>query len=375
MQSPMFRFYIIVLFSCISSASVKAQIEEAFPVSTVSYKVVQDDPKDVNNLWIHIQPFTVDAMRMNTAIGSGLDITYVPIPKLELKGGIRGNLIDAFDLQRASANRNAFITTQESKREQGKMILTNGFSRFYSAEIGGTYAVHDVLKDGTSKIILADQAIPGNTAMVEKIEVNAKVRQIIGARLGFNTLATTASLQNALEDQNVVLKGDKGTIIDPKGTSSSNGFKTANNNNLLYSNFSSTGIYIGASMQKIKNITIKTERNGILTNNTILTYYADLILNPWTGLENIEARNVGKDGSETFNSSPMKLNKFGGRAGFELRYNQASLISIGAEIGYRPSISGQGAYAVLKLSFPTFSFGATSQKVATNVGKTQSLSQ
>jgi hypothetical protein len=375
MQSPMFRFYIIVLFSCIASTSVKAQIEEAFPASTVSYKVVQDDPKDLNHLWIHIQPFTVDAMRMNTAIGSGLDITYLPIPKLELKGGIRGNLINAFDLQRAAANRNASITTQESKREQGKMVLTNSFSRFYNAEIVGTYAFLDVLKDGTSKIILADQAIPGNTAMVEKIEVNAKVRQIIGARLGFNTMATTASLQNALEDQNVVLKGDKGTIIDPKGTSTTNGFRTANNNNLLYSNFSSTGIYLGASIQKIKNVTIKTERNGILANNTILTYYADLILNPWTSLENIEARNVGKEGSETFDSSPLKLNKFGGRAGFELRYNQASLISIGAEVGYRPSISGQGTYAVLKLSFPTFSFGASSQKVATNVGKTQSLSQ
>ena len=371
----MFRFYTTVLFTICFFLNGNAQIEEAFPASTVSYKVVQDDPKDLNHLWIHIQPFTVDAMRMNTAIGSGLDITYLPVPKLELKGGIRGNLIDAFDLQRAAANKNAFITTQESKREQGKMILTNSFARFYSAEIGGTYSVHDVLKDGTSKIILADQAIPGNTAMVDKIEVNAKVRQIIGARLGFNTMTTTASLQNAMEDQQVVLKGDKGTVIDPKGTSSPNGFKTAGNNNLLYSNFFSSGIYVGVSLQKIKNITIKTDRNGILANNTILTYYADLILNPWTSLQNIEARNVGKDGSETFDSSPLKLNKVGGRAGFELRYNQASLISVGAEVGYRPSISGQGMYAVLKLSFPTFSFGASSQKVATNVGKSQSLSQ
>jgi len=371
----MFRFYAIVFFTFCSFLKGNAQIVEAFPASTVSYKVVQDDPKDLNHIWIHIQPFTVDAMRMNTAIGSGVDVTYLPIPRLELKGGIRGNLIDAFDLQRAAANRNAFITTQESKREQGKMILTNSFARFYAAEIGGTYAIKDVIKDGTTKIILADQAIPGNTAMVDKIEVNAKIRQIIGARLGFNTMSTTASLQNALEDQNVVLKGDKGTLIDPKGTSSANGFKTADNNNLLYSNFSSSGIYIGASMQRIKNVTIKTERNGILANNTIITYYADLILNPWTSLQNIEARNVGKEGSETFDSSPLKLNKIGGRAGFELRYNQASLISIGAEIGYRPAISGQGMYAMLKLSFPTFSFGATGQKVATNVGKTQSLSQ
>jgi len=372
----MFRFYpIALLFGVLIQLDCKAQISEAFPASTVSYKVVQDDPKDLNHLWIHVQPFTVDAMQMNTAIGSGLEITYLPISKLELHGGIRGNVIDAFDMQRAAATRNASITTQESKREVGKMVLTNSFSRFYAAEVGGTYAINDKIIDGTTKIILADQAITNNTNFTEKIEVNAKIRQIIGARIGFNTMASTVGLQNAINDQNILLKGNQGTEINNGGTKSANGFKTANNANLLYSNFSSTGFYLGGSLQRIKNIAIKTERNGILANNLIMTYYADLLINPWTRLENLEAQNVGKSGSETFDVSPIKLNKIGGRAGFELRYNQASLISIGAEIGYRPSISNEGLYGVIKLSFPAFSFGSTEQKVATNVGKTQSLSQ
>jgi len=372
----MFRFYYILIFAFISTLpESSAQIEEAFPLSTVSYKVVQDDPKDLNHLWIHIQPLTVDALQMNTVIGTGLDITYVPFPKLELKGGIRGNLIDAFDLQRASANRNASIKTQESKREQGSMILTNSFSRFFTTELGGTYALSDKLLDGTTKIILADQAIPDKTAMVEKIEINAKIRQILGARLGVNSMASTVAVQQAIEDQSLSLKGDQGTILNSKGTLSSNGFKTDINNNLLFSNFSSTGFYLGASLQRIKNVSIKTERQGILSDNKIITYYADLFINPWTKLEDIQARNVGKTGSETFDVSPIKLNKIGGRAGFELRYNQASLISIGAEIGYRPAISSQGMYAMLKLSFPTFSFGSSHQKVATNVGSNQSLSQ
>jgi hypothetical protein len=42
-------------------------------------------------------------------------------------------------------------------------------------KIGGDpAAVRRAIKDGSSKIILAEQAIPGNTTMPEKIEVNAK---------------------------------------------------------------------------------------------------------------------------------------------------------------------------------------------------------
>ena len=369
------RFYAVIFLTMIGIHNIKAQVSEAFPASTVTYKVVLDDPKDLNNLWIHIQPVTLDIMQMNSVIGSGLDVTYVPVSKLELKGGVRGNLVDAFDIQRFAANKNSFITTQESKREQGKMVVTNNFSRFFAAEIGGTYAIKDMIKDGSSKIILAEQAIPGNTTMPEKIEVNAKVRKIFGARLGLNSMASTVAVQKALKDQSVDLKGDKGTIISNQGTSSPSGFKTADNNNLLYSNFASTGIYLGASFQTIKNIAIKTDRNGILAQNSILTFYGDLIINPWTRVEDIQAKNVGKEGSETFNASPIKVNKIGARAGFELRYNQSSLISVGGELGYRPAISGQGLYAQLKISFPCFSFGNSQQKVATNVGKTQSLSQ
>ncbi len=364
----------LTLFS-VASFPAFSQLESSYPSQAVSYKVLQDDPGDLNNLWLHVQPLTVDVMQMNAVVGSGLEVRYLPIPKLELQGGVRGNFINSFDFQRNSALQGASITTQESKREQGKMVITNSFSRFYNVEIGGFYHILDDVKDGSSKIILTDQAVPDKISFPDVIDVNAKSRQILGARLGFSSLGTTVSVKNALKNQNVTLKGDQGTVLSAAGTSSSNGFKTEFNNNSLYSSFHSTGFYIGAGFQRIKNLSIKTDKQGIVSNNSILSVYADLMFNPWTNLASIQAQQVSGTGKEKFDLSPLSLNKFGGRAGFEIRYNQASFVSVGAEIGYRPSIQGQGFYGLFKLSIPTFSFGMGQRKVANNIGKNQSLSK
>jgi hypothetical protein len=269
----------------------------------------------------------------------------------------------------------ASITTQETKREQGQMVLTNSFGRFYSFETGGFYQLSDQMKDASAKIILTDQAEPGKTSFPEVLDVNTKSRQILGVRLGATSLSTTVSVQKAMEKQDISIKGDQGTVLSSNGTTSPTGFKTPYNANELYSTFSSTGIYLGGGFQRIKNISIKTDKHGIVSNNSILTVYADLIFNPWTELSSITARQVSKNVNESYDLSPLKLQKVGGRAGFEIRYNQASFVSIGAEIGYRPAIQGQGFYGLFKLGIPTFSFGSKSGKVANNIGKNQSLSK
>ena len=366
---PAFALFILL------SPLANAQVDVAFPSQSVNYKIVQDDPKDLNHLWIKVQPLTVDLMQMNAAVGSGLEVTYLPKPGLQIDGGIRGNLINAFDIQRTAAKNNASITTQASKREQNEMVVTNLFSRFFAFEVGAMYAFKDENKDGASKIVLGDNAVPGNTAFPEVIEVNAKSREIWNARLGVSSLTTTVSLQNAIEKQEVTVEGSNGTKLTKEGSTSANGFKTSSNTNEPFSNFSATGFYAGAAFQKIKNISIKTDRQGIVSNNSILTLYADVMFAPWTTLEDMHARMVGQSTEETFNVSPIKINRLGGRIGAEVRYNQASFVAVGAEIGYRPSIQGEGMYAVVKLSIPAFSFGATKSKISTNVGQNQSLTQ
>lgn len=368
-------FLTVFVIFCVTVQSAKAQLDAAFPSSSVNYKVISDDPKDLNHLWIHIQPITIDGGQMNLAVGSGLGITYLPKPNIELQGGIRGNLINALDFQRFSSGQGATITWQESKREQSEMKLTNVFSRFYQWQVGGTYYFNDIEKTGGSKIILNENAIPGNTSFPENIEVDAKIRQLMGVRFGLSSMATTVSLNRAIEDQDISIQGDKGTTINAKGTQSGNGFSTSGNSNSIFSSFYSTGFNLGFALQRIKNISIKTDRQGILSNNSIITFYGDILFNPWTRLDAIETRWKNSGTAENFSTNAIKLSKLGGKVGAEIRYNQASFISLGAEIGYQPSIQGEGWFGVLKLCMPTFSFGATRSKVASNIGKNQSLTQ
>ncbi len=100
-----------------------------------------------------------------------------------------------------------------------------------------------------------------------------------------------------------------------------------------------------------------------------------MIFNPWTQLDDINAKWYGKSTTEAFSTSTINLQKIGGRIGAEVRYNQASFISLGAELGYMPAIQNEGFYGLIKLSIPTFSFGTTRSKLATNIGRNQSLTQ
>ena len=369
------KSYILFLFLAIFSTRLQAQIEEAIPSSSVNYKVLDDNPKDLNTLWVHVQPITVDAIGMNIVVGSGLEFNYNPIPKWDFRAGFRGNFINTMDLQRNAATHSGGITTQESKREQGQLIITNTFSRFYNVDLGASYAISDKEKKGTTKVVLLESAEQGVSAMPEIIEIDCKVRHIWSARLGLQSMATTVSLQKAMDKQDVSLKGDKGTVLSSSGTTTSNGFKTATNHNEVFSNFFSTGFNVGGSLQLVKNVSIKTEKQGVLSNNSILTVYADVLMAPWTKIEDINTRKVGDGTEETFDASPIKLNQIGGRIGMDMRFNQSAYLSYGIEAGVKPSIQGQGLYLVAKLGIPVFSFGASKHKVATNVGQNQSLTQ
>lgn len=357
------------------SLPVLAQLESSFPAPSVQYKVIQDDPLGVNPFWIHVQPVLVDASAMNLVVGSGLELTYVPLRRLELKTGFRTNFVNRLDARRQAALLSSGIVTQESKREQAEMVLTDGFRRYMAFEAGGFYTLRETTLDGLSKITL-DQALePEKAAFVSQIEVNARVRQCLGIRAGFLWSSGTVSVDRALEKQNAVLTGSAGSQLSKSGTRNPSGFSTPVNANSLFTGFTSSGFYLGGGMQRTKNISIKSDRQGIISNNSIVTFYGDLIFNPWTRLSDISARKAGTGQTETFGVSGIRLDKFGARAGFEIRYNQASFLSVGAELGYRPAIQGQGAYALIRLAVPTFSMGLRPRKPASNVGKNQSLSK
>lgn len=351
------------------------QVEEAIPSNAVNYKTILDDPKDMDYLWLLVQPFTVDAGAMNLMIGSGMDLIYRPKSEFELSLGFRGNVFNVFDLHRDAARQGTTIQTQLSKREQGALVITQPFTRNYHLEIGGTYFLWDRLADGTAKIHLSDGVQPEKVSHSEPILVDAKRWQRVGVRLGLISEAMTLSLSRAIDRQNLEWKGSEGTVLSQAGTKSANGFSTPTNTNKIYSNFYSTGFFLGGVFSTSKNISLKTDRFGIVAHNSILTFYGDLMFNPFLRIADVQTREVGGSQVETFSGKDIKTNNLGARIGLDLRFNQKMYYALGIETGIRPSIQGQGFYGLLKVSFPAFSLTGKPQRASNNVGKNQSLSQ
>ncbi|MDH4058282.1 MAG: hypothetical protein OEU76_05930, partial [Cyclobacteriaceae bacterium] len=61
------------------------------------------------------------------------------------------------------------------------------------------------------------------------------------------------------------------------------------------------------------------------------------------------------DQRRTYDIGPLKTKSFGFRAGIEGKFNRTLSWAYGGEIGYRPSVEGQGFFAMLKISIPVFS--------------------
>jgi hypothetical protein len=347
-----------------------AQLESSYPSSAVLYKVLVDDPSIQNQLWLHLQPLTVDGMTMNASVGSGLEAHWIsPLKGIEFHGGIRGNFFNAMDLQkRASSTAAVFIQTDKYD-DPIKNPLSGNLNRFLAWEAGGFYPIKEFLKNGKANI-----SIPDQTGVSENLELNAKVLRTLGARLGVNSLMSTVSLNKAMEDQNLELVGNRGNRLSPKGATISSVYRTEDGLNSLFTSFASTGFYAGIGMQRRKNLNIKTETLGIISSNSILSFYADVMINPWTSLQPFAYAANGSGDKEEFEVDKIKVLKMGFRTGFEIRHNENPFISAGGEIGYRPAIQGQGFYAALRIGIPVFSIGNQSfSRPSTNVGSDQSI--
>jgi hypothetical protein len=355
---------------CLLAGNASAQLESSYPSSAVLYKVLVDDPAVQNQLWLHVQPLTADGMTMNASVGSGLETHWIsPFKGIEFHAGIRGNFFNAMDLQkRASSSAAVFIQTDKYD-DPVRNPLAVSLSRFLAWEAGGFYPLKEFMKNGKANI-----SIPDQTGVAENLELNAKVLRTLGARLGVNSLMSTVSLNKAMEDQNLELVGNRGNRLSPKGATISPVYRTEDGVNSLFTSFASTGFYAGIGMQRRKNLNIKTETLGIISSNSILSFYADVMLNPWTSLQPVAYARNGSGEKEEFNVDQVKLMKLGFRTGFEIRHNENPFISAGGEIGYRPSIQGQGFYAALRIGIPVFSIGNQSfARPSTNVGADQSI--
>lgn len=333
MYKAIFRSTIFFLV-CISTV---AKAQEKKEKQAVTYEELYDEPYSINKLFIGFQPLYGELFATNVNAGFGLEASYYYKDKFDLKAHFRKTYSSQFfDFNRQAALENSDVQTKPQV-----------FSYY---ELGGTYHVKDKDASGKTRMVLYKKSFRGNrwaANVPQHAEVPCKVRKIIGARLGGILWNSSVDLNRALKSQNLTnldLTDDSGnslplnTIPDPL-TGISKNFS-------VYGNLYSTNVYVGGSMSWFRNVAVSFDKFDEGLDDGLLTLYFDILFAPSLKVDPVTYQNI------EYSADAIKTSSFGFRAGIDGKFNRTLSWSYGGELGLRPSISGQGFYAMFKISFP-----------------------
>jgi hypothetical protein len=313
--------------------------------TAVTYEEIYDEPYSVNKLFIQFQPLYADLFATNVNAGFGLEASYYHKDRFDFRGNFRKTYSQKFyDFSRDLAIK----TSDVDNRPQ--------VYNYY--ELGGTYHVKDFEESSKTKMILYKNSYKGGkwAARVPlTAEVPCKVRKIYGARLGGILWKSSTDISRALDKQgltNADLKSPEGNTIPLT--------QTVNGNVVpfdVFSNISTTGLYVGGSMTWIKNVAVNFDKFEEGIDDLMFTAFVDILVSPSIKIDDIvytTDKGTPDAVTRTYSVSPIKTKTFGFRAGIEGKFNRAWSWAYGGEFGYRPSIQGRGFYALIKISFPVF---------------------
>ena len=303
----------------------------------VTYEEIFDEPYGINKLFIGFQPLYGEAFATNVNAGFGVEATYFYQDKADFNAHFRMPYSASFfDLNRDLAAKNATTGTKPQS--------------FSYIELGGTYHFKDVEESSKTKMVLYRNSYKGNKwagRVPLTAEVPSKVRKIYGARLGAIVWNATTDLNRVMEKQNIGF----GELTSSEG----NGLPSTYLDNFgrpqdlrVFSNLSSAGLYVGGSMSWFRNIAVSFDSYEDAVDDGMLTLFFDILYSPVLNMDPVQYQ-----GTE-YSVKAIKTNALGFRLGIDGKFNRTLSWSYGGELGYRPSVKGQGFFAMFKISFPVF---------------------
>lgn len=355
-----------------AGTAAHAQLSNPLSTRVINYKTVFDDPYDINQLWVNLSPISAYAGSDNVSLGYGVSARLFVKSKLQFTGSFHSNYAPGTDLMRTNAKQNASVhLLPVGERHDAVYKQVNTFIPFSLVELGVQYAISDVEKRSTSRIMLTSKKVRVmEFTNVDEISVNSRNRHIWGVRLGGQSYGSTVSLNKPMERQGAILTTDNGTQLTAQGQTLSEGNASTKYRNQLYSNLRVAAVTVGGSYQLIRNVAIKADKFGNLANNIIVSTFADVMVAPSPMLDDVRiARATG--GYDTYSTKGLAVRKLGFRTGFDVSYNQDLHYSFGAEMGVRPGLQSQGFYVAARVSFPALAFRLNRSRLANQVNAAQ----
>jgi hypothetical protein len=329
---------ILFLMVCITLESELMFAQDRKDKTAVTYEELYDEPYSVNRLFVGFQPFYGELFATNVNAGFGAEASYYLKEKVDFKAHFRKTYSSSFyDFSRDLARRNSNV---DNKPE---------IFNYY--EVGGTYHFKDFESASKTKMVLYKNAYKGDkwaSRVPLHAEVPCKLRKIYGGRLGAIIWNSTTDLTRALDKQeltNADLVNSESiglpvTYIDPV-TNKARDFK-------VFSNIYSTGLYVGGSMTWIRNVAVSFDKYEEGIDYGIMTVFFDVLYAPGLKVKDVLYNN------DVYSVDVLKKSPVGFRLGIDGKFNRQLSWGYGGEFGYRPSIQGQGVFAMFKISFPIY---------------------
>lgn len=321
-----YKFFLIILFFLFGHFLLPAQniIED----DSITYETFYDDPMHINKLYFHIQPVYGELFMTNVNFGYGLEVDYFLKNSFDFNASFRRAYGQKTDFVRDVAEKNSDVLNDPKK--------------FYFAELGLAYHIIDREEASRAKFILYSKTFQyGNkweTMVPKYINAPAQLRRIYGVRLG------AASYQSTIDVNRIII--NQGEIPND-----------ALNGLSAYSNIVNYGFYIGGLMKLIKNVTINFDQiYQQVTNDLIFSTYLDLLVFPFTTVEDIRYIPSAGSPEEILSGVNINTTMIGARAGINGKFNRDFSFGYNVELGYRPGIQGQNFYILGKISFPLLGF-------------------
>ncbi|HTF04345.1 MAG TPA: hypothetical protein VK826_09975 [Bacteroidia bacterium] len=268
----------------------------------VQYKVTRDDPNDICNFWMFLDPFQMDAPLKN---------------------------IDGFSFNTGIAG--IGLVQKRFGFDYGFRIGTLTFGKLMSAEAkramqieaGGLFTLSDrtATRSNTKIVLSVTESTNANGDRIETtkfIRIPALRRTIIHARGGL------------YYKRNPFGRPDEELGSDIEG------------------NLTSVGVYLGISRMGVSNVFLNTNTDGKASRSGILRFYADVIFCPVRKFEPYGQSSAVPASFKVSGPLGFRIGFYGMPCEDRATKKKKALMAVGGEVGIRP---GDGIYCTGSFMF------------------------
>ncbi|HQQ93142.1 MAG TPA: hypothetical protein PLQ93_01200 [Bacteroidia bacterium] len=294
----------------------------------VSYTVKNDDPYDIRNLCISLDPFYADAWGTNANLGFGARADLYLWKLMSVSADFRRAYLDM------NAREHVDGSLPKPLEELKKQLYL---------EAGAQLTFFERSKERDLKVVLSSSSSSSGrytTTHTRYIMVPGTLRKVKQLRAGLISSRTAIDIQDAGEDPDNTFSakqvGDTASFkFGPYGKSV--------DGSPIYGGYTMMNLYMvygGISAKRITNLILDTDY-GRKGNEFIYDFYLDVLYAPI-----IKFKNVYTVGGKEWEVSSSDVKNLGWRFGVSARRSVRSFMSYRMELGSRPGfVGGQGVLA------------------------------